>query len=64
MTLEQAILVPFFYYKLRLEKYQNYEDVNVDSYYGFDINHFHQIEINEEGIKKQKYLNPNNVLFT
>ena len=67
LTLEQAIIDPFFYHSLRLDKYQSYQDLNGVSYFGLDINSFHQIEVFVNGHKKQKFsyfdLNPENVLF-
>ena len=67
LTLDEALIDPFFYYKLRLNKYQSYQDLNGKTYFGLDVNTFHQIEVFLDGHKKQKFtyldLNPENVLF-
>lgn len=67
LSLNEALIDPFFYYKLRLNKYQSYQDLNGKSYFGLDVNTFHQIEVFVDGHKKQKFtyfdLNPENVLF-
>lgn len=67
IKLEEALIDPFFYHKLRLDKYQSFEDLNGISYFGLDVNSFHQIEMFVDGYKKQKFsyfdLNPINVLF-
>ncbi|WP_396141569.1 hypothetical protein [Flavobacterium sp.] len=67
LSLNEALIDPFFYYRLRLNKYQSYQDLNGKSYFGLDVNSFHQIEVFVDGHKKQKFtyfdLNPENVLF-
>ncbi len=67
LSLNEALIDPFFYYKLRLNKYQSYQDLNGKSYFGMDVHSFHQIEVFVDGHKKQKFtyfdLNPENVLF-
>ena len=67
LSLNEALIDPFFYYKLRLNKYQSYQDLNGKTYFGLDVNTFHQIEVFVDGNKKQKLtyydLNPENVLF-
>jgi len=67
MDLNEALLDPYFYFKLKLDKYQTYEDLNGISYFGLDINQFHQLEIFIDGQKKQKFnysdLNSESVLF-
>ncbi len=67
LTLDEALIDPFFYYKLRLNKYQSYQDLKGKSYFGLDVHSFHQIEVFVDGHKKQKFtyfdLNPENVLF-
>lgn len=67
LSLNEALIDPFFYYKLRLNKYQSYQDLNGKSYFGLDVHSFHQIEVFVDGHKKQKFtyfdLNPENVLF-
>ena len=67
LSLNEALIDHFFYYKLRLNKYQSYQDLNGKSYFGLDVQSFHQIEVFVEGHKKQKFtyfdLNPENVLF-
>lgn len=66
-TLEMALIDPFFYYNLKLSKYQSYNDLNGKVFFGLDVNAFHQIEVFVDGHKKQKFsyfdLNPNNLLF-
>lgn len=66
-TLEMALIDPFFYYNLKLSKYQSYNDLNGKVFFGLDVNTFHQIEVFVDGHKKQKFsyfdLNPNNLLF-
>ncbi len=66
-TLEMALIDPFFYYNLKLSKYQSYYDLNGKVFFGLDVNAFHQIEVFVDGHKKQKFsyfeLNPNNLLF-
>jgi hypothetical protein len=67
VTLSDALIDPYFYYLLRLEKYQSYLDLEGSRYFGLDIHSFHQIELFVNGHKKQKFsyfdLNPENVLF-
>ncbi len=67
LSLNEALIDPFFYYKLRLNKYQSYQDLNGKSYFGLDVNSFNKIEIFVDGHKKQKFtyldLNSENVLF-
>jgi hypothetical protein len=67
IKLEEALIDPFFYHKLKLYKYQSFEDLNGISYFGLDVNSFHQIEVFVDGYKKQKFsyfdLNTENVLF-
>lgn len=67
LSLNEALIDPFFYYKLRLNKYQSFQDLNGKSYFGLDVHSFHQIEVFVDGHKKQKFtyfdLNPENVLF-
>lgn len=67
IKLEEALIDPFFYHKLKLDKYQRFEDLNGISYFGLDVNSFHQIEVFFDGYKKKKFsyfdLNPENVLF-
>ena len=67
LSLNEALIDPFFYYKLRLNKYQSYQDLNGKSYFGLDVQSFHQIEIFVDGHKKQNFtyldLNTDNVLF-
>lgn len=67
VSLLEAIIDPYFYYLLRLEKYQSFEDLNGENYFGLNTNEFHQIELFVNGHKKQKFsyfdLNPENVLF-
>jgi hypothetical protein len=67
MDLHEALLDPYFYFKLKLDKHQTYEDLNGISYFGLDINQFHQLEIFIDGQKKQKFnyndLNSESVLF-
>jgi hypothetical protein len=64
---EEALIDPFFYHKLKLDKYQSNEDLNGIFYFGLDIDSFHQIEVFINGFKKQKFsyfdLNLENVLF-
>lgn len=64
---KEALIDPFFYHKLKLDKYQSFEDLNGVCYFGLDVNSFHQIEVFVDGYKKQKFshfdLNPENVLF-
>lgn len=66
-TLEMALIDPFFYYNLKLSKYQSYNDLNGKVFFGLDVNTFHQIEVFVDGHKKQKFsyfdLNSNNLLF-
>ncbi len=68
LSLSEALIDPYFYYLLRLDKYQSYQDLKGKSYFGLDVNSFHQIEVFVDGHKKQKFsyfdLNPENVLFT
>lgn len=63
----EALLDPFFYHSLRLEKYQSYDDLKGETYGGLDVNSFHQIELFFNGAKKQKFtysdLNPDSILF-
>lgn len=67
LPLNEALIDPLFYYKLRLEKYQSYRDLNGKCYFGLDVKSFYQIELFKVGLKKQKFsyfdLNPINVLF-
>lgn len=67
ISLIDAIIDPYFYHLLRLEKYQSYLDLRGSRYFGLDIHSFHQIELFINGHKKQKFsyfdLNPENVLF-
>ena len=67
LSLVDALIDPYFYYVLRLDKYQSYQDLNGKTYFGLDVNTFHQIEVFVDGNKKQKLtyydLNPENVLF-
>ena len=67
LSLDEALIDPFFYYKLRLNKYQSYQDLKGKSYFGLDVHSFHQIEVFVDGHKKQKFtyfdLNTENVLF-
>ena len=67
LSLAEALIDPYFYYVLRLDKYQSYQDLNGKSYFGLDVHSFHQIEVFVDGHKKQKFtyldLNPENVLF-
>ena len=67
LSLNEALIDPFFYHKLRLNKYQSYQDLNGKHYFGLDVNSFHQIEVFVDGHKKQKFsyfdLNPENLLF-
>ncbi len=67
MNLNEALLDPYFYFKLKLDKYQSYEDLNGETYFGLDINQFHQLEIFINGQKNQKFnysdLNSESVLF-
>ncbi len=67
LLLEEALIDPFFYHKLHLEKTQSYEDLNGITFFGLDTNEFHQIEVFINGIKKQKFkysdFNIENVLF-
>lgn len=67
LSLAEALIDPYFYYVLRLDKYQSYLDLNGKSFFGMDVNSFHQIEVFVDGNKKQKFtyfdLNPENVLF-
>jgi hypothetical protein len=67
VSLLDAIIDPYFYHLLRLEKYQSYLDLKGSRYFGLDIHSFHQIELFVNGHKKQKFsyfdLNPENVLF-
>ena len=67
MDLNEALLDPYFYFKLKLDKYQTYEDLNGVTYFELDINQFHQLEIFIDGQKKQKFyyndLNSESVLF-
>lgn len=66
-TLNEALVDPYFYHLLRLEKYQSFKDLKGASYFGLDIHSFHQIELFVNGLKKQKFnyfdLNPEIVLF-
>ena len=67
LSLIDALIDPYFYYVLRLDKYQSYQDLKGKCLFGLDVNSFHQIEIFVDGYKKQKFgyidLNPQNVLF-
>jgi hypothetical protein len=67
VSLLDAIIDPYFYHLLRLEKYQSYLDLKGSRYFGLDVNSFHQIEVFVDGHKKQKFsyfdLNPENLLF-
>jgi hypothetical protein len=67
VSLSDALIDPYFYHILRLEKYQSYLDLKGSRYFGLDIHSFHQIELFVNGHKKQKFsyfdLNPENVLF-
>jgi hypothetical protein len=67
VSLSDALIDPYFYHILRLEKYQSYLDLKGNRYFGLDIHSFHQIELFVNGHKKQKFtyfdLNPENVLF-
>ncbi len=67
LLIVDALIDPYFYYVLRLDKYQSYQDLNVKCIFGLDVNVFHKIEVFIDGIKKQKFsyfdLNPKNVLF-
>lgn len=67
IPLADALIDPYFYYLLRLEKYQSYQDLKGTNCFGLDVNTFHQIEVFVDGHKKQKFsffdLNPQNVLF-
>ena len=68
MDLNEALLDPYFYFKLKLDKYQTYKDLNGITCFGLDINQFHQLEIFIDGQKKQKFnyndLNSESVLFS
>jgi hypothetical protein len=55
MDLNEALLDPYFYFKLKLDKYQTYEDLNGVTYFELDINPFHQLEIFIDGKKKHKF---------
>lgn len=63
----EALLDPFFYHKLRLEKYQSYNDLKGETYSGLDVNSFHQMELFVDGQKKEKFnysdINPETILF-
>lgn len=67
LSLENALIDPYFYYVLRLNKYQSFQDLKGKHYFGLDVNTFHQIEVFVDGHKKQKFtyfdFNPENVLF-
>jgi hypothetical protein len=67
VPLSDALIDPYFYHILRLEKYQSYLDLKGSRYFGLDVNSFHQIEVFVDGHKKQKFsyfdLNPENLLF-
>lgn len=67
VPLSDALIDPYFYHILRLEKYQSYLDLKGSRYFGMDIHSFHQIEVFVDGHKKQKFsyfdLNPENVFF-
>jgi hypothetical protein len=67
LSLVDALIDPYFYYVLRLDKYQSYQNLKGKCLFGLDVNSFHQIEIFVDGYKKQKFtyfdLNPQNVLF-
>jgi len=56
MPLQEALKDPYFYQKLQLNKYQSIEDINGESKYALITNEFHQIEVYENGIKRQKFL--------
>ena len=40
LSLNEALIAHFFYYKLRLNKYQSYQDLNGKSYFGLDVQSF------------------------
>lgn len=67
IPLKEALLDPYFYHLLRLEKYQSYQDLKGISYSGLDVKSFHQIELFVDGHKKQKFnyweINPETILF-
>ncbi len=65
--LKEAILDPYFYYNLRLNKFQSYQDLKGKVTFGLDTSSFHQIEIFINGNKNQKFtysdLNPETIIF-
>lgn len=67
LTLEQALLDPYFYYQLKLEKYQNFLDLKGELFLGMDCTQFHQIEVWVNGKRFQKFnyseLNPETTFF-
>lgn len=66
-TLPDALLDPFFYHYLRLDKYQHLEDLKGNWHYALDGSQYHLIEVWGVGEKKQKFnlneLHPQRTLF-
>lgn len=66
-TLTDALLDPYFYDQLRLDKYHHPEDLKGDWYYALDVSQYHVIELWGVGNKKQKFnlndLHPERTLF-
>ena len=66
-TLQDAILDPYFYHHLKLEKYQSFQDLKGFEIIGMDTTDFHQIEIFIDGKRQRKFdyleLKAENTLF-
>lgn len=66
-SLQDAILDPYFYHHLKLEKYQSFQDLRGFQIIGMDTSAFHQIEIFVDGKRQRKFdyleLTPENTLF-
>ena len=54
-TLQDAILDPYFYHHLKLEKYQSFQDLKGFEIIGMDTTDFHQIEIFIDGKRQRKF---------
>ena len=67
LPLSQALRDPFFYHLLRLDKYQDFEDLNGKWSYTLDLSQFHQFELWSVEGKKQKFtledIHPDRTLF-
>lgn len=54
-SLQDAILDPYFYHHLKLEKYQSFQDLKGFEIIGMDTFNFHQIEIFIDGKRQRKF---------